>query len=190
MRKKLIFGCVFSAFFLLQGDVFAQKILKKLGASADVSKVSIDHGLNLVIVDKRKVASASKAGKSIEQQVADENNHSKKELGDLESKIKSMESNKTTRVDTEKIENLQLILYDMVNERKSKIAVAYEHAISELEKAIDGVIQGICEESKIDVVITAEAVVFKGANCEDITAETIKRLDQKCEYIKLVIDEK
>lgn len=143
----------------------------------------------VAIIDIKKVASKSKAGRGIEKQAATQNNTSKKELIDLENKIKSMESSKLSGSDPQKIEELQLLLYDMVKEKRFQISEAYRKAIETLETIIRGIVEEVCTEKHIDVVITNEAVVYSGKNCLDITEEVTKRLDERCEEIILKLDE-
>lgn len=142
---------------------------------------------SIAVIDLKKVAAESQAGKGIEIQVANKNNQSKKDLVDLEDKIKSMEANKLSGSDPRKVEELQLILYDMVKERRFQISEAYRKAISALETIIQESIKEIVDERKIDVVLAADAVVFSEKNCADITNETIKRVDMKCKYIELIV---
>lgn len=150
---------------------------------ADAENVS----QSVAMIDLKKVAAESQAGKGIEMQVANKNGKSKKELVDLEEKIKSMEANKLSGSDPRKVEELQLILYDMVKERSFQISEAYHKAIEALEVIIREAIKEIVDERKIDVVLASDAVVFSGQNCVDITNETIKRVDMKCKYIELLV---
>ncbi|MBQ7673967.1 MAG: OmpH family outer membrane protein [Alphaproteobacteria bacterium] len=139
----------------------------------------------IAIVDLKKVASESKAGRGIDQQVAEKNKESKKELTDLETKIESMESNKLSGSDPRKVEELQLILYDMVKERRFQISEAYRAAIATLETIIKDAIKEITIEMGIDIVLASDAVVFSAENCKDITNEVIKKVDLKCDHIDL-----
>lgn len=150
---------------------------------ADTENVS----QSVAMIDLKKVAAESQAGKGIEMQVANKNGKSKKELVDLEEKIKSMEANKLSGSDPRKVEELQLILYDMIKERRFQISEAYRKAIEALEAIIREAIKEIADERKIDVVLASDAVVFSGQNCADITNETIKRVDMKCKYIELLV---
>lgn len=143
----------------------------------------------VAVIDLKKVTSRSKAGRGIEEQAASKNNTSKKELIDLEDKIKSMESNKLSGSDPRKIEELQLLLYDMVKEKRFQISEAYRRAIEVLESVIKEIIEEVCAEKCIDVVVTNEAVVYRGENCCDITEEVIRRLDERCKEIILKMDE-
>lgn len=143
----------------------------------------------IAIIDLKKIISKSKAGQGIEEQAANLNNTSKKELIDLEDKIKSMESNKLSGSDPRKVEELQLLLYDMVKEKRFQISEAYRKAMEALEVIIKEIIKEVCAERHIDIVITNEAVVYFGEKCFDMTEEVIKRLDERCKEIVLKIDE-
>lgn len=167
MRYLLVFSYIFLTFFPVSATVGQGR-----------SQV-------IAIVDLKRVASESKAGKGIDQQVAEKNKESKRELTDLETKIESMESNKLSGSDPRKIEELQLILYDMVKERRFQISEAYRVAIAALEQIIKDAIKEIIAEMGIDIVLASDAIVFSGDNCKDITNETIKKVDQRCSRIDL-----
>ncbi|MBR1734783.1 MAG: OmpH family outer membrane protein [Alphaproteobacteria bacterium] len=141
----------------------------------------------IAIVDLRRVAAESKAGKGIDSQADDKNKESKKEFSDLEEKIKSMESSKLSGSDPRKIEELQLILYDMVKERRFQISEAYKIAIAKLEEIVKEAIKEIASEKGIDIVLIADAVIFSGVSCKDITVEVIDRVNKKCEHISLKV---
>ncbi|MDR1982864.1 MAG: OmpH family outer membrane protein [Holosporaceae bacterium] len=139
-----------------------------------------------VILDLKKVASESVAGKNIESQIEAINKESQKDLLDLESKIKSMESSRKSDYDARKIEELQIMLYDMVRTIKRRIAKAYEDAIAALDQEMRKVISKIAAEKGIEVVINAEAVVYV-KNGHDITEEVINKLNETCKSIKVEI---
>jgi Skp family chaperone for outer membrane proteins len=139
----------------------------------------------IAIVDMKKVASESKAGKSIETQIMEINDQSKKDLADLEAKIKSMESSKTTEEDSRKIEDLHLILYDMIRDKRLQISNAYKTAVAQLEERIKESIAEISELEKIKLVITTDAVVHFKQPVRDITGEVVKFLDNLCTEIEV-----
>jgi Skp family chaperone for outer membrane proteins len=139
------------------------------------------------VLDLKKVASESSAGKDIEAQIEAINKESKKDLLDLESKIKSMESNKKSDYDTRKIEELQIILYDMVRTKKYQISEAYRKAIAVLDLEMRKVIKEITTEKGIQIVMNVEAVVYLVKDGYDITAEVINRLNKVCKSVKVTI---
>lgn len=145
---------------------------------------------SIAVIDLKKVAAKSEAGKGIEQQVAKKNSQSKDELTDFEKRIKSMESSKLSESDPRKVEELQLILYDMVKERRFQISEAYHNAVKALEKIIKDVVKEIASEKGIDIVLASDAVFFSKKNCVDITAEAIERINLKCRHIELIEKEK
>jgi Skp family chaperone for outer membrane proteins len=142
---------------------------------------------SIAVVDIKKVASTSTAGKSIEDQIAKINNVSKNDLADLESKIKSMETSKSPDVDPRKIEDMQLILYDMVSTKRNQISEAYKKAISVLEKEIDKAISHIAKQDGIKIVLTSDAIVYMDSDCKDITQQVIEIVDENCREIKVVL---
>lgn len=140
----------------------------------------------IAVVDLKKVASESLAGKNVEKQMKTINNESKSDLLELENQIKSMDSNKKSDLDTRKIEELQVMLYDMVREKKYKISEAYQKAISKLDAAIKDSIAAVCKRKKIEIVIAQDAVVyFDKSACEDVTQDTVKELNNTCPEIKI-----
>ncbi|MDR2645611.1 MAG: OmpH family outer membrane protein [Holosporaceae bacterium] len=143
----------------------------------------------LATVDWKRVAAESLAGKSIEEQIKSINNRAKKDLLDLESKIKEMESNKKADYDSRKIEDMQLILYDMVRSKKYQIAEAYRKAIATLEEESRKIIAKICKEKGVSVVINAEAVVYVAAESMDITAKVTKELNDRLPSINVEVKE-
>ena len=147
-------------------------------------------GAKVAVVDLKKVAAESLAGKDIEKQMKAINNESKTDLLDLENQIKSMDNSKKTDLDTRKIEELQVVLYDMVREKKYTISAAYNQAISHLDKEIKQVVRDICKRKKLSVVIAQDAVIyFDNSDCKDITQETIKELNKRCKSIKVEVKE-
>jgi Skp family chaperone for outer membrane proteins len=154
---------------------------------ADASSNPVSLASALAVLDLKKVASASLAGKNIEAQAEEINTESRKDLLDLESKIKSMESNKKSDYDARKIEELQIILYDMVRTKKYQISEAYRKAIAVLDLEMRKVINEIIREKGIKIVMNTEAVVYLVSDGYDITAEVIKKLDAICKTVKVEI---
>ncbi|MDR0753404.1 MAG: OmpH family outer membrane protein [Holosporaceae bacterium] len=146
------------------------------------------HGF-LATVDWKRVAVESLAGKSIEEQVKSINDHAKKDLLALELKIKEMESNKKADYDSRKIEDMQLILYDMVRSKKYQIAEAYRKAVAMLEEEARKIIAKVCKEKGISVVVNAEAVVYTAAENMDITMEVIKELNGRLQKVNVEVKE-
>ncbi|MDR2681785.1 MAG: OmpH family outer membrane protein [Holosporaceae bacterium] len=143
----------------------------------------------LALIDLKKVASRCKAGKDIEKQMMEINNQSKTGHLELEDKIKSMEQDKTSDFDNRKIEEMQLILYDMVRTKRYQINEAYKKAISELESVIKGVVKSISIRDGIGMVIESDAVVYASDNCRDITEDVIREVDARCQSIKVEMKE-
>ncbi|MDR0581139.1 MAG: OmpH family outer membrane protein [Holosporaceae bacterium] len=141
------------------------------------------------IVDLKKIAAESLAGKSIEEQIKSINDRAKKDLLDLESKVKGMESNKKADYDSRKIEDMQLIMYDMVRSKKYQIAEAYRKAVTTLDEETQKIIAKVCKEKGISVVVNAEAVVYAAVESMDITGEVIKELNERLRSVSVEVKE-
>jgi Skp family chaperone for outer membrane proteins len=140
----------------------------------------------LAIVDWKRVAAESLAGESIEEQIKSINDSAKKDLLDLELKIKEMESRKNAD-DSRKIEDMQVILYDMVRSKKHQIAEAYRKAVAVLEEEARKIIAKVCKGKNISAVVNAEAVVYAAAENMDITTEVTKELNDRLPSIKVEV---
>ncbi len=139
----------------------------------------------LAVVSLKDVAQRSSAGKSIDSQIAEINNKSKEDLLELENNIKKMDSDAKTSSDERKIEDLQVILYDMTKEKRYQIQSACRKAIEVLEEEIQRVVKEISDEKGYSLVLASEAVVHKVLECPDITEDAIKRLDDRVPMIKV-----
>ena len=141
---------------------------------------------NLAVVDIKKIAAYSEAGKNIEIRIADINNESKKDLLELESKIKAMEESKNSDVDARRaIDDMLVVLYDRVRTERFRIAEAYKDAVNKLEKEIKRVVSEVAREKNLKLVVISDAVVYFGNDCPDITDEIIVRMNQECPEIKV-----
>jgi Skp family chaperone for outer membrane proteins len=193
--KRTLFStgaaCLVIGFFVCCcGKCLADSNATADGGDAENSNATAVGGVPanaIAIVDMKKIASDSEAGKSIGEQIAKINDASKKDLSELEEKIKSMESDKTRNLDQRKIEDMQLILYDMVSAKKDKIAEAYRVAILTLEEEITKAVACVAKEKGLKVVLTSEAVIFSSESCLNITADVTEKLNENCKEIKVVL---
>ncbi|MDR2766476.1 MAG: OmpH family outer membrane protein [Holosporaceae bacterium] len=165
--------------------------VKKMATDSKVGKsiTAANCSSAIAVVDIKKVATDSKVGKDIDKQMAAINDESKKYLLDLESKIKSMETNKKSDSDARKIEDMQLILYDLVRQKKYDIAKAYRVAIASFDAEIKKIIEKICVEKNIKIVIAHDAVVYASDACLDITDDVIRNVNKSCPPIKVEVKE-
>ncbi len=141
----------------------------------------------LAVVSLKDIAKRSKAGQSVDDQIEEINNKSKKDLLELEDSIKKMDSAVKTSSDERKIEDLQVVLYDMTKEKRYQIQVAYRSAIEALEEEIRKVVKEIADENGYSLIILSDEVVYKAPECPDITEEAIRRLDSRVPSIKVDI---
>ncbi len=161
------------------------------GAEAETEvSVGAENGSKLAIVSLKDVAKRSKAGQSIDDQIEEINNKSKKDLLELEDSIKKMDSDAKTGSDERKVEDLQVILYDMTKEKRYQIQRAYRSAIEVLEGEIRKVIKEIADERGYPLVLISDVVVYGASECPDITEEAIHRLDSRLPKIKVDMTKK
>lgn len=142
----------------------------------------------IAILDLKKVAIESDAGKDIEKKIAEINETSKKDLLELENKIKSMDTAKSSEADTRKVEDMQLILYDMVRTKRYQISESYKKAIAVLESEIKKAVSYIAEQSGIKTVLAADAVIYRSNDCADITEKVIARVNETCQTINVTLN--
>ena len=141
----------------------------------------------IAVIDLKRIAAESKAGSSIEERITEINESAKKDLQELESKMKTMENNKLSEDDTRKLEDTQFVLHDMVNAKRSQISDAYKKAVYELELGINKSIEQISTQHNISIVLPTDAVVFVGSHCYDITDDVIKIIDETCPHISVEV---
>ena len=143
----------------------------------------------LAIVDLKKIASQSKAGKNIESRIAEINNKSKIELSELESKIKTLEENRVSDINAGRTADDMLVaLYDKVRSERYRISEAYKNAISNLEKESRKIIATVAQEKKLKIVVISDAVVYSSKDCLDLTDEIVSRMNQECPEIKVTLE--
>lgn len=144
---------------------------------------------DIAIIDIKRVAVESSAGKSIDDQIAQINNASKKELLNLEDKIKLLESNKKNESDSRKIEDLQIVLFDMIRKKRYEIMEAYKIAITSLNQQIRNVVIELAKKRKVRMVMASDAVVYANEECNDFTDEAIKMINKDCTKIPVIVNE-
>ncbi len=139
-------------------------------------------------VSMEKLLNNSLAGKSIREQLEDINNKEKTDLIDLESKIKEMDSKKNDDEDIRKIENLQVILYDMTRKKRYQIQEAYQIALKKFEQKVQEIIKEIAVEKNIFIVLPDDIAIYRSDNCKDITNDVLLRLDSSMQEVKVVLE--
>lgn len=164
--------------FFLSAVVFASYCMADDGSNSQIA-----------VINLKKVAAESKAGKSIEDQIADINNKASKDLVEFENNIKKIDSNKKDSENERKVEDLQVILYDMTRKKRYQIQNAYKEAIEVLEKEIYKTVEKISRERKYSLVIVSDVLVFKADHCPDISEEVIAQLDKNVSKIKVELKE-
>ncbi len=146
--------------------------------------------VRLAVFSITDVAKKSKAGRSIDEQIEEINNKSKEDLLELENSIKKMDSDAKTSSDERKVDDLQVILYDMTKEKRYQIEAAFKSALGVLNEEIRKVVEEIASEKGYSLIVVSEAVFFSSSECPDITEEAIRRLDSRIPKIKVDITKK
>lgn len=191
--KKLFVACfilivvVFIYVFFYKGTC---NICNKTSVATEKyeEKIFATNKNNLIaVVDLRKIVLESDAGKGIEKQIAEINEASKKELQEVESKMKSMERDKLSETDSQKVMDMQVALYEMVKKRRNQISEAYKNAVLELENAVNDVLKQVAEQGDIPLIINLEAVAYVNSHCRDVTNEVIQKINDTHPYIKVKI---
>ncbi|MDR2781163.1 MAG: OmpH family outer membrane protein [Holosporaceae bacterium] len=142
------------------------------------------------ILDLKRIATESEAGKDIEKQIEKLNQDASKDLEELESQIKLLDSKKKKSAeDSRKIEELQVLLYDMVRTKKYQITEAYKKAVAIVDREMKKIIEKICKKDRYKVVINSDAIVYATQECKDITGDVISELNRHCKEVKVEITE-
>lgn len=140
----------------------------------------------IVIVNLKRILSEVKVGVGIEKQVIGINRSASQEITDLENKMKSMETNKRTEADVKKIEETQLMIYDVIRSKRLSIESGYKNALRALDTAVKQHIDRIAKEKSFPVVLDSDAIVtYTKEACCDITDDVIKSVDMSCDPIKI-----
>lgn len=192
MNYKKLFVACFILIVVLFICVFFYKrtcnICNKTSVATEKyeEKIFATNKNNLIaVVDLRKIVLESEAGKGIEKQIAEINEASKKELQEVESKMKSMD--KLSETDSQKVMDMQVALYEMVKKRRNQISEAYKNAVLELENAVNDVLKQVAEQDDIYLIINLEAVAYVNSYCRDVTNEVIQKINDTHPHIQVKI---
>ncbi len=189
MRLFGIFAlCFFVIFQIYEKFSFNVSEVKNSSDLFHVSEQNSDNGAKFAVVNLKKIAQESEAGKSIEEQISEINNKEKKDLLEFEDNIKQMDSDAKTSADERKVEDLQVILYDMTRTKRFQIQEAYKEAVKILEKEIHGTIKEIASKKGYSLVIIDDVVVCSdNSKCPNITQEAIDHLNLRVQRIRVDI---
>lgn len=188
MRLFGIFAlCFFVIFQIYEKFLVCGSKVNSSSNSASRSELVSDESVKFAVVNLKKIAQKSEAGKSIDEQIAEINNQEKNDLLEFENNIKQMDSDAKTSADERKVEDLQVILYDMTRTKRFQIQEAYKVAVKTLEKEIHKIIREISDERGYFLVIIDDVVVSSTSRCPDITQEAIDRLNLRVNRIKVDI---
>lgn len=189
MRLFGIFALCFFVIFQIYEKLSINSFeVKNIDSLSRKSELTSNKEINLAIVNLKEIAQESEAGRSINEQIAEINNQEKKDLLEFEDNIKQMDYNAKTSADERKVEDLQVILYDMTRTKRFQIQEAYKSAVKVLEKEIHQIIREIADEKGYSFVIIDDVVVSNTSKCPNITQEAINRLNLRVNRIKVDIN--
>ena len=162
-----------------------------LSALVFFNSSGIDHkgDFKIAVINLKKIASESLAGKSIESQIANINNKASKDLVEFENSIKKIDSDQKDRESERKVEDLQVLLYDMTRKKRYQIQSAYKTAIETLEKEIYKAAEQVSQKRGYSLVVISDVIVFKSDDCPDISEETIELLNKNVSEVKVELKE-
>ncbi len=177
--------CFFVIFQIYEKFSFNTPKVKGVDSPSYKSELNSDAGVKLAVVNLKEIAQKSEAGRGIDEQIAEINNQEKKDLLEFEDNIRQMDYNAKTSADERKVEDLQVILYDMTRTKRFQIQEAYKAAVKVLEKEIHTIIREIADEKGYSFVIIDDVVVSNTSKCPNITQEAIDRLNLRVNRIKV-----
>lgn len=153
---------------------------------------------NIAVVDVEKILNDSKAGKSIEKQLASRREAFQKEFAKRENDLMTAEkklledkgnlSAEEFAKKREEFEKKFLETRSLFQKRRNSLDKGLGTALAQLRKHIIQVTAEIADEDDINVVLTRDSVVIVAKEME-ITGKVLERLNKKVQNIKLDVSE-
>ena len=145
----------------------------------------------LAVIDMDEIFMQSSAGRSIQEQIEQININEKKDLIKLEEKIKQkdLKNRSPNEEEARKLEEMQVILYDMTRKKRYKIQQAYQNAIKLLEKCVQSCISKIAMKKKVKMVLPVTVFVYYTDNVQNITSEVLCAVNNEMPDIKVKLEE-
>ncbi len=177
--SRLFFVAIFSAILFMPGYAKAEE-------------------LKIAVVDVEKVLNDSKAGQSIQKQLAVKREAFQKEFSGRENNLMNaektlMEKKKDTSAEEfskqrKDFEKQLLETRNLFQKRRAALDKGLGDALSELRKNIIQVTADVADEGKYQVVLTRDSVVIIQKEM-DITDQVLQRLNKKLPNIKLDVEQ-
>ncbi len=163
-------------------------------ALAEDAAPASSQGMSIAIVDVRLLLTDSKAAQSIQKQIKKMRDSFLKELADEEKELRDLEKALVESKDTvsaeefakkrKEFEEKLLKTRREAEEKRRKLEQAAAEASDKLREEITGVVEGISEKKKYDLVLSSQDVVV-GANSLNITKEVMKKLNDEVSEISV-----
>ncbi len=155
-----------------------------------------DAGTRVAVADVQTVMSTSKAGKSIQDQIAKQRESFKAEFGKLEKELSDTQKKLSEQKDMKpeeaaaKQKEFETKLRDaneLVQKRRQSLEKAASESLNTLRTEIVKVVAGIAQEEKYDLVVSSQNVIVS-QDSMDITAKVLKKLDKDFPDVKLNLE--
>lgn len=155
-----------------------------------------DTGTKIAVADVQTVMGTSKAGKSIQEQIAKQRDSFKDEFGKLEKELADTQKKLTEQKDLKpeeaaaKQKEFETKLRDangLVQQRRQSLEKAASEAMNTLRREIVKVVAGIAQEEKYDLVLSSQNVIVS-QDSMDITERVLKKLDKDFPDVKLQLE--
>ena len=180
MRHFVYTLCMAAALILTSPAAHAQDAKKALG---------------IAVADVQLIVTNSKAGKSLQEQIAKQNESFKNEFSKLEKELMESQKKIAEQKDAKpedlaaqkkQFETKLMDANKLVQERRKELAEASEKAVNDLRREIVKVVAKIAETDGYDLVVSSQNVIVSQENM-DITDKVQKQLDKDFPNVKLAM---
>lgn len=185
--RNILFALYLSAAFAVGG---------MQPAYAESSKAATDGVTKIAIVDVQGLMSSSKAGKSIQDQIARQRDSFKDEFTKMEKDLTETQKKLAEQKDLSpedaaaKKKDFETRLMEanrLVQQRRQALEKAAAEATMDLRKGVVKVVAEIASKEGYDVVLTSQNVIVSQDEM-DITAAVLKAMDKDMPDLKLKVD--
>lgn len=165
-------------------------------AMATPAQAQDSAGTKIAVADVQTVMGTSKAGKSIQEQIAKQRESFKNEFGKLEKELADTQKKLVDQKDLKpeeaaaKQKEFEAKLRDangLVQQRRQSLEKAASEAMNTLRREIVKVVAGIAQTEKYDLVLASQNVIVS-QDSMDITERVLKQLDKDFPDVKLQLD--
>lgn len=161
-----------------------------------VSAQAQDTGTKIAVADVQSVMGASKAGKSIQEQIARQRDSFRDEFGKLEKELAETQKKLAEQKDLKpedaaakqkEFETKLRSANELVQKRRQSLEKAASEAMNSLRTEIVKVVAGIAQAEKYDLVLSSQNVIVS-QDSMDITDKVMTKLDKDFPDVKLKLE--